>query len=84
MLVQLVITMNAVLLLQVRARLRETKRVTQNWVKEVKKQWPDRAVIASLMVPLKEESWKKILMQVEDTGCDGVELNFGCPKSPPP
>ena len=23
--------------------------------------------------------WKQILPRVEDTGCDGVELNFGCP-----
>ena len=26
-----------------------------------------------------EESWKAILREVEQTGCDGVELNFGCP-----
>jgi dihydropyrimidine dehydrogenase (NAD+) subunit PreA len=31
------------------------------------------------MVPCEEEPWKKILKQVEDTECDGVELNFGCP-----
>ena len=24
-------------------------------------------------------SWKEILQRVEDTGADGVELNFGCP-----
>lgn len=45
----------------------------------VKKAWPDRALIVSLMVPCDEESWKKILRKVEQTGCDGVELNFGCP-----
>jgi len=45
----------------------------------VKKAWPDRAVIVSLMVPCEEQAWKKILRQVEETGCDGVELNFGCP-----
>jgi dihydropyrimidine dehydrogenase (NAD+) subunit PreA len=48
-------------------------------IKEVKKLWPDRALVASLMVPLNEESWKSILCRVEDTGCDAVELNFGCP-----
>jgi dihydropyrimidine dehydrogenase (NAD+) subunit PreA len=31
------------------------------------------------MVPCQEEAWKAILPMVEDTGCDGVELNFGCP-----
>ncbi len=45
----------------------------------VKKNWPDRAVVVSLMVPCVEQAWKDILKRVEDTGCDGVELNFGCP-----
>jgi dihydropyrimidine dehydrogenase (NAD+) subunit PreA len=33
----------------------------------------------SLMVPCTKRAWKDILVRVEDTGCDGVELNFGCP-----
>jgi len=45
----------------------------------VKKDYPDRAIIASLMVPVNEDSWKWILSRVAETGCDGVELNFGCP-----
>ena len=45
----------------------------------VKRRWPDRAMVVSLMVPCQEESWKAILPRVEDTGCDGIELNFGCP-----
>jgi dihydropyrimidine dehydrogenase (NAD+) subunit PreA len=48
-------------------------------MKAVKKRWPDRALIASLMVPCEEESWRAILKVVEETECDGVELNFGCP-----
>lgn len=48
-------------------------------IKEVKREWPDRAVVVSLMVPCNEESWKKILKKVEETEADGVELNFGCP-----
>jgi len=48
-------------------------------IKEVKRAWPDRALIVSLMVPCDEESWKAILARVEETECDGVELNFGCP-----
>jgi dihydropyrimidine dehydrogenase (NAD+) subunit PreA len=48
-------------------------------IKAVKRNWPDRALVVSLMVPCEEEAWKKILPQVEDTGCDGIELNFGCP-----
>ncbi len=46
---------------------------------QVKRDWPDRAMIVSLMVPCDELSWKAILARVADTGADGVELNFGCP-----
>lgn len=52
-------------------------------IEAVKKHWPDRALIVSLMVPCVEESWKSILKQVEQTGADGVELNFGCPHGMP-
>jgi dihydropyrimidine dehydrogenase (NAD+) subunit PreA len=48
-------------------------------IKAVKRDYPDRAMIVSLMVPCVEEAWKAILPLVEETGADGVELNFGCP-----
>ena len=46
---------------------------------ETKKLWPDRAVIASLMVESKREVWHEIVKRTIDTGCDGIELNYGCP-----
>jgi len=46
---------------------------------QVKKDWPDRGVVVSLMVPCEEQAWIDILRRVEDTGADGIELNFGCP-----
>jgi len=48
-------------------------------IKRVKRDWPDRAVVVSLMVPCEESHWKDIVKKVEDTGADGLELNFGCP-----
>ena len=48
-------------------------------IKAVKRDYPDRALVVSLMVPCEEEAWKAILPLVEETGADGVELNFGCP-----
>jgi dihydropyrimidine dehydrogenase (NAD+) subunit PreA len=48
-------------------------------IKAVKRDYPDRAMIVSIMVPCEEEAWKKILPLVEETGADGIELNFGCP-----
>ena len=48
-------------------------------IKKVKREWPDRAMVVSLMVPCEETNWAAILKRVEETECDGVELNFGCP-----
>ncbi|HRO13380.1 NAD-dependent dihydropyrimidine dehydrogenase subunit PreA [Amaricoccus sp.] len=48
-------------------------------IKAVKRDWPDRALVVSLMVPCDDASWRTILPLVEETGADGVELNFGCP-----
>ncbi|MCH8905042.1 MAG: NAD-dependent dihydropyrimidine dehydrogenase subunit PreA [Bacteroidetes bacterium] len=47
-------------------------------IEEVKKHFPDNAVVASLMVESKEE-WHQIIKDVENAGVDGIELNFGCP-----
>jgi len=48
-------------------------------ITELKRNWPDRAMIVSLMVPCNETAWQNILARVEATNADGVELNFGCP-----
>jgi len=48
-------------------------------IKQVKRDWPDRAMVVSLMVPCEEQAWIDILARVEETEADGVELNFGCP-----
>lgn len=48
-------------------------------IKQVKRDFPDRALIVSLMVPCEEHRWKAILPLIEETGADGIELNFGCP-----
>jgi len=46
---------------------------------EVKRAWPDRAVIVSAMVESKQETWHDIIRKIQDTGADGIELNYGCP-----
>jgi dihydropyrimidine dehydrogenase (NAD+) subunit PreA len=48
-------------------------------IRQIKRDWPDRAVIVSVMLPMREESWAKYVPMIEDTGADGLELNFGCP-----
>ena len=47
-------------------------------LREVKDRWPDRALIASLMTDTREH-WHDLIRRAEDTGVDGMELNFGCP-----
>jgi len=48
-------------------------------IAEVKKRYPQHAVIASLMVESKREAWHEIVKRAEGAGADGLELNFGCP-----
>jgi dihydropyrimidine dehydrogenase (NAD+) subunit PreA len=48
-------------------------------IADVKKHYPRNAVIVSLMVESKPEAWHDIVRRTEDTGADGLELNFGCP-----
>ncbi|HLJ13428.1 MAG TPA: NAD-dependent dihydropyrimidine dehydrogenase subunit PreA [Bryobacteraceae bacterium] len=48
-------------------------------ISEVKRRYPNHAVIASLMVESKRETWHDIVRRTEDAGADGLELNFGCP-----
>ncbi len=45
---------------------------------EVKKRFPNHAVITSLMVETEAE-WKEMIQRATDAGSDGLELNFGCP-----
>ncbi|MCX6935566.1 MAG: NAD-dependent dihydropyrimidine dehydrogenase subunit PreA [Verrucomicrobia bacterium] len=47
-------------------------------IKECKKRWPQRAIIASLMADTRE-NWHEMMQRSLDSGADGVELNFGCP-----
>ncbi|MGD1972500.1 MAG: NAD-dependent dihydropyrimidine dehydrogenase subunit PreA [Desulfobacterales bacterium] len=59
-----------------------TDRPLQTNLKEmtqIKRDWPDRPLIASVMLPMKEASWAKYVPMIEDTGADAFELNFGCP-----
>jgi dihydropyrimidine dehydrogenase (NAD+) subunit PreA len=53
-------------------------KVNLDEIREVKKRYPKHVVIASLMTETKDD-WKTLIRKVEDSGCDGLELNFGCP-----
>ncbi len=48
-------------------------------ITQVKRAWPDRALIVSAMVESKPETWHDVIRRIQDTGADGIELNYGCP-----
>ena len=45
----------------------------------LKKNYPTKVVIASIMGQT-EEDWIKLAKMAEEAGCDAVELNFSCPQ----
>lgn len=47
-------------------------------MRDVKRQFPNHVLVASLMVESRAE-WKEIIERVEEVGVDALELNFGCP-----
>lgn len=48
-------------------------------IAEVKRNFPDRAVVVSAMVESDPRAWADIVRRIEDSGADGIELNYGCP-----
>ena len=46
---------------------------------ELKKNYPTKVVIASIMGQTAEE-WIKLAKMAEEAGCDAIELNFSCPQ----
>jgi dihydropyrimidine dehydrogenase (NAD+) subunit PreA len=48
-------------------------------IADVKRNYPKHACVASLMVESKQAAWHEMVKQTQDTGADGIELNFGCP-----
>jgi dihydropyrimidine dehydrogenase (NAD+) subunit PreA len=48
-------------------------------IRAVKRRYPRQALVVSIMVQSNRQAWWEMVKRVEDTGCDGLELNFGCP-----
>ncbi len=48
-------------------------------IADIKRRYPHQAVVVSLMVESRPEAWHDLVRKVNDTGADGIELNFGCP-----
>lgn len=48
-------------------------------IEQMRKEWPDRVIIGSIMAPIDEEAWKRLAIKVANAGVHGIELNLGCP-----
>ncbi len=48
-------------------------------IEQVRKNWPDRIIIGSMMAPVEEGLWKDLAVKIANSGVHGIELNLGCP-----
>ncbi len=48
-------------------------------IKQILREYPDRAMVVSLMARTEREAWHELVKKSQDTGCHAFELNFGCP-----
>jgi dihydroorotate dehydrogenase subfamily 1 len=47
--------------------------------REIKKEYPNNVLIASIMEEYEKSRWQELTRMVQETGVDGFELNFSCP-----
>jgi dihydroorotate dehydrogenase subfamily 1 len=47
--------------------------------RQVKKEYPNNILIASIMEEYEKSRWQELTRMVQDTGVDAFELNFSCP-----
>ncbi len=48
-------------------------------IEELRREWPDRIIIGSIMAPIDEAAWRDLAIKVANAGVHGIELNLGCP-----
>ena len=49
----------------------------------LKKKYPEKVIIASIMAPVKRDEWQNLIHILNDTPIDAYELNFSCPHGMP-
>lgn len=52
-------------------------------LKQLKKQYPKKVLVASVMEEYRKEAWQTIVKEVQATGVDAFELNLSCPHGLP-
>jgi dihydropyrimidine dehydrogenase (NADP+) len=51
--------------------------------KQLKEEYPDRILIASIMEEYNKSAWEELIDRVEQSGIDAIEINFSCPHGMP-
>jgi len=51
----------------------------ENTVCELKREFPGKAIIASIMADTRREIWQNLARRMEASGADALELNLSCP-----
>ena len=51
----------------------------ENTVRELKREFPGKAIIASVMADTRRETWQDLARRMEAAGADALELNLSCP-----
>jgi dihydroorotate dehydrogenase subfamily 1 len=52
-------------------------------LRQLKKQYPKKVLIASVMEEYRRDAWHEIVQRTQETGVDGFELNLSCPHGLP-
>jgi len=58
----------------------------ETWIdefKQIKDQYPDRVLIASIMEEYNQDAWVEIVERCQEAGVDAFECNFSCPHGLP-
>jgi len=59
-----------------------SEKTEQYWIqsiRELKRDFPDQVLIASIMAPVSEEDWSHLTTNACEAGADMLELNLSCP-----
>jgi dihydroorotate dehydrogenase subfamily 1 len=52
-------------------------------LRQLKKQYPSKVLVASIMEEYRREAWQEIVRRTQETGVDAFELNLSCPHGLP-
>ena len=59
-----------------------SEKTEQYWlqsVRELKRDFPDQIIIASVMAGFQEDDWKHLIKNAVEAGADAIEMNLSCP-----